>query len=130
MFNKLKLMSILFCLLAFSVPTSIAAQNQTTKQEKHAASVKSSVKQLGTTDKVVVKLDNDTSYTGTISKANEEDFVLLDGSGTSRTIKYSSVDSVGGKHGGGPKIGIVIALAAVGAAAVIFAIFKASGKRL
>ena len=126
---KLKLMSMLVCLVAFVVPASIAAQNQTTKQEQHAVDIRAKVRKLGAAEKVVVKLEDGTNYFGTLSSVNDNDFTLVDGSGTPRTIKYGDVHSISGKHGG-PKIGIVIALAAVGAAAVIFAIFKASGKRL
>jgi hypothetical protein len=129
MLCKLKLMTILVCLVAFVLPASIAAQNQTTKQEQHAAEIRSKTKQFGPSDKVTVKLDDGTSYSGTVRSANDNDFVVLDGSGTPRTIRYADVHSIG-KDGGGPKIGIVIALAAVGTAAIIFAIFKASGKRL
>jgi small nuclear ribonucleoprotein (snRNP)-like protein len=129
MLCKLKLMTILVCLVAFVLPASIAAQSQTTKQEQHAAEIRSKTKQFGPSDKVTVKLDDGTSYSGTVRSANDNDFVVLDGSGTPRTIRYADVHSIG-KHGGGPKIGIVIALAAVGTAAIIFAIFKASGKRL
>ncbi|HEV7699274.1 MAG TPA: hypothetical protein VGO43_03510 [Pyrinomonadaceae bacterium] len=123
----MKLISILFCLLAFGLSASSLGQGPTSE---HAIGIKSSVRKLGTSDKIVVKLYSDTSYSGTVMSTNDDGFVLLDGSSTSRTIKYADVNSVSRKHGGGPKIGIVIALAAVGTAAVIFAIFKASGKRL
>jgi len=84
-----------------------------TKQEKKAAKVKSNIQKLGTGEKVrvKVKLYNDTVYKGYLAEANADDFVVVDRSGGSNTIKYAEVDSIGGSDlSTGAKIAIGVGI--------------------
>ena len=93
--------------------TSIFAQNNQTKEEKKTAKVKEKIKGLGTGEKVVVsvKLYSGTKYQGYVKEITNDDFVVIDKDGSSKTIKYSDVNSVGGKNfSTGAKIGIGVGI--------------------
>ena len=125
-----KAISILLIIgaIVLSSGKAILAQDNQTKQEKQTAKVKEKIKQLGLGErvKVSVKLYNETSYIGYVSQANENDFVVVDKTGNSITIKYADVKSVGGKNlSTGAKIAIGIGIG-VGATILFLAILFAS----
>ena len=76
------------------------AQAPRSNQEKQTEKVKSKIKKLGLGQRtrVKVKLYNATRYEGYVSQANEEDFVVIDKAGNPNTLKYSDVQSVGGRN--------------------------------
>lgn len=103
--------------------TPAFAQDKQTKEEKKTAKVKEKIKKLGIGERVKVKVNlyNGTSYQGYVSEVTEENFVVVDKNGNPNTVKYSDVDSVGGKNlSTGAKIAIG---AGIGAGATILAIF-------
>ena len=116
-------LTLLLIFSFFTLQTSIIfAQTNQTKAEKKTAKVKEKIKKLGLGErvKVKVKLYNDNTYEGYVNDASEDNFVVVDKNGTSNSIKYSDVDSVGGKNlstgtkiaiGAGVGVGIGILLA-------------------
>jgi len=110
-----------------SSATPALSQTPQTKAEKKAIEVKAKVRKLGLGERVRVslKLYNDTSYKGCVKEANESDFVVVDKLGTSQTIRYNDVKSIGGRNlSTGAKIGIGIAIG-VGAVFAFLAILFA-----
>jgi len=121
--------TISFLLIAsiFCVSLAIPAFGQTNEQ-KQTEKVKSKIKKLGLGErvKVKIKLYNDSSHQGYVSQANDDDFVVVDKTGNSTTIKYSDVKSVGGKNfSTGAKIAIGIGIG-VGATILALALIFAS----
>ena len=119
------LLIVLIGVVASATPS--LAQTSMTKAEKKAIEVKAKVRKLGLGERVRVglKLYNDTSYKGYVKEANEEDFVVIDKLGTSQTIRYNDVKSIGGRNlSTGAKIGIGIAIG-VGAVFAFLAILFA-----
>jgi len=121
--------TISFLLIAsiFCVSLAIPAFGQT-NQQKQTEKVKSKIKKLGLGErvKVKIKLYNDSSHQGYVSQANDDDFVVVDKTGNSTTIKYSDVKSVGGKNfSTGAKIAIGIGIG-VGGTNLALALFFAS----
>jgi len=111
-------------LLVFSIFFGIASsiplfgQASKTQQEKKLEKVKSEIKKHSTGHATVkVKLYSGTTYLGSISEVNDQNFVILDEAGISHTVKNEDVNSIGGK---GISSGLKIALgAAIGAGAVL-----------
>lgn len=107
-----RMLSALVIGALLSLTLSIPAFAQTS-QEKKAAEVKTKIKKLGLGErvKVKIKLYSDTSYQGYVSEANDDSFVVVDKNGTSNTIKYTDVKSVGGKNlSTGAKIAIGVGI--------------------
>ncbi|HRH42095.1 MAG TPA: hypothetical protein PKY82_10655 [Pyrinomonadaceae bacterium] len=116
-------LTLLLIFSFFTLQTSIIfAQTNQTKTEKKTAKVKEKINKLGLGEqvKVKVKLYNDSTYEGYVKEATEDNFVVVDKNGASNTIKYSDVNSVGGKNlstgtkiaiGAGIGVGIGILLA-------------------
>lgn len=116
--------AVLFPMLGYNV----IAQTQT-KEQKKAIEVKQKLKEMGTGERVrvKVKLYSGTQYDGYLSVTNEDDFIVVDKSGNPNTIKYSDVKSIGGKNfGTGVKIGVGIAIGALVTLLVIIGIIYAS----
>lgn len=93
-----------------------------TKQEKKAAKIEEKLKKLGTGEKatVKVKLYNSTTYQGYLSEANDDEFVVIDKGGNANRLRYSDVDTIGGKNlSTGAKIGIGIGIGLVVVIAII-----------
>ena len=106
----------------------VFAQSNQTKEEKKTLKVKEKIRKLGTgeTVKIKVKLYNKTTYQGYVGQSNEDSFVVVDTAGNSTTVKYSDVDSVGGKNlSTGAKIGIGIGIGAGATVGILFIIFYA-----
>lgn len=123
-----KTTSLVLMITIFGMASLAPAQTGQTKQEKQTEKVKEKIKKLGLGERVRVgvKLYNETSYKGYVSQANENDFVVIDGSGNPHTINYSDVKSVGGKNlSTGAKIAIGIGIG-VGATILFLAILFAS----
>lgn len=123
-----KTVSVLLILAIFGLTSTgpLLAQTTQTKQEKQTVKVKEKIKKLGLGErvKVKVKLYNDTSYQGYVSQANEDDFVVVDKTGNSNTIKYSDVKSVGGRNlSTGAKIAIGIGIGVGGTILALLIIF-------
>lgn len=116
--------SIVSTLIFLTVATAFTAivpaqQPAQSKQEKQTEKVKTKVRQLGLGQRVKVKakLYDNTTYQGYVKEANENDFVIIDKTGSPNIVKYSDVKSIGGGNlSTGAKIGIGIA---IGAGAVI-----------
>ena len=118
-----------FFLIATIICTTFAVpafgQAQQTKQQEKVEKIRSKVKRLGSGDqaKVKVKLNNDTTYQGYVKQANDDDFIVVDKGGNSTTLKYTDVQSIGGKNlSTGAKIAIGIGIGAGVTLAIIFAI--------
>lgn len=106
----------------------VFAKNKQTKEEQKTLKVKEKIRNLGTgeTVKIKVKLYNKTTYQGYLSQSNEDSFVVVDKTGNSATVKYSDVDSIGGKNlSTGAKIGIGIGIGAAATVGVLFIILYA-----
>jgi hypothetical protein len=106
----------------------VFAQSNQTKEEKKVLKVKEKIRNLGVGEKVKikVKLYNKTTYQGYVGQSNEDSFVVVDTAGNSTTIKYSDVDSVGGKNlSTGAKIGIGIGIGAGATVGILFIILYA-----
>jgi hypothetical protein len=111
----IKTFSILLIFALFSLQSTIhlQAQSNLTKQEKKTEKIKAKIKKLGVGEKTIVrvKLYNDTTYQGYLSESNDDDFVVTDKNKAAHTIKYSDVDSIGGKNlSTGAKIAIGIGI--------------------
>ena len=122
MLNKTISIVLIAAIFSLSLATPVFAQSQQTDQQKKTEKVITKIKKLGLGERVriKVKLYSDASYQGYVSQANEDDFVVVDKTGTSNTLKYSDVKSVGGKNlSTGAKIGIGIG---IGVGATILAI--------
>lgn len=133
MTNKTISALIICGLLCLTWVSPLSAQTDQTKQDKKTSELKAKIKKLGTGEqvKVRVKLNSGTSFEGYISVSNEDDFAVVDRSGKAETINYSDVDSITGKNFlSGHKLAIGVTIGVIGTAAIIFAIFKATGKRL
>ena len=97
--------------LTFAGPAT--AQTKPTKQEEKTAKVKEKIRKLGLGERVKlkVKLYDKTKYEGYVKEASDNDFVVIDKVGNPHIIRYSDVDSVGGKNlSTGAKIGIGIGI--------------------
>ncbi|MEJ7623050.1 MAG: hypothetical protein WKF34_03575 [Pyrinomonadaceae bacterium] len=120
------LLIVVIALISSAAPT--LSQTSQTKAERKAIEVKAKVRKLGLGERVRVSLTlyNDTSYKGYVKEANEDDFVVVDKLGTSQTIRYNDVKSIGGRNlSTGAKIGIGVAIG-VGAVFGILALLFAS----
>lgn len=115
-------LTLLLIFSFFTLQTSIIfAQTNQTKAEKKTLKVKEKIKKLGSGEqvKVKVKLYNENTYEGYVKESTEDNFVVMDKNGVSNTIKYSEVNSIGGKNlstniaigvGVGVGVGILLAL--------------------
>jgi len=115
MFTKTMSFVLIASVFCVSLTAPLFAQSQQSDQQKQTEKVKSKIKKLGLGErvKVKVKLYNESSYQGYVSQANEDDFVVVDKTGSSNTIKYSDVKSVGGKNlSTGTKIAIGVGIGA------------------
>jgi hypothetical protein len=122
-----KTVSLFLLVAVFSLAfgTRSIAQTPQNSQEKKTAEVRAKIKRLGLGEgvKVKVKLYNETTYQGYVKEANIDDFVVVDKTGTSRTVKYSDVKSIGGRNmSSGVKIAIGIAIGATAAILALLAI--------
>lgn len=110
-------------LLTVSGVPTIAQANQT-KQLKRIEKVKSQVtKASQNNDTIKVKLNSGTTYQGTVNQVTNVNFVIVDASGTSHSVNYEEVNSVGGKgYSSGWKIAIGAAIGAGAVLAVLAAI--------
>ncbi|HRH42094.1 MAG TPA: hypothetical protein PKY82_10650 [Pyrinomonadaceae bacterium] len=113
---------LIFSFFSLQLTPAFAQDNQT-KAEKKTAKVKEKIKKLGLGERVKIKVNlyNGTSYQGYVNEATEDNFVVVDKNGTPTTVKYSDVDSVGGKNlSTGAKIAIG---AGIGVGATILTLF-------
>lgn len=118
---------LLFSFFSLQVTPAFAQSNQT-KEEKKTLKVKEKIEKLGTGEKVKikVKLYNKTTYQGYVSESNEDGFLVVDTAGNSTTVKYSDVDSIGGRNlSTGAKIAIGVGIGAAATVGVLFIIFFA-----
>jgi len=102
-----------------------------TRQEKKAADVKEKIQKLGTGQSAVVKvkLYNDTEYKGYVSRAGDEDFEVVDTARNSHTVKYSEVQSIGGKNmSTGTKIAIGVGIGAGITLLILLLVFNELGQ--
>ncbi len=112
-------------LLSIAVPATTRSISASSIQDQNAEKIKEKIRKKGTGDRatVTVKLFDATTHKGYIREANENDFVVIDRSGGSHTIRYADVKSFGG---GGissmGKLAIGIGLGVVAAIAVLAAI--------
>jgi hypothetical protein len=119
--------SLTLCLIFLISITSVFAQSNQTDLQKNTSKVSSRIKSLGTGDsaKLKVKLYNGSKYEGSVKSSADTEFVLIERSGTERTISYSDVKSVGGTGlSKGAKIGIGVGAAAGGTLLVLYLVFK------
>ena len=126
MFNKLFSFFLIGSVFCFASGAVVFAQDQQTSQQKKTEEVKAKIKKLGLGErvKVNVKLFSGTSYQGYVSQAGEDDFVVVDKTGASNTLRYSDVKSVGGKNlSTGAKIAIGIGIGAGAVLAVLGILF-------
>lgn len=113
---------LIFSFFSLQLTPAFAQDNQT-KAEKKTAKVKEKIKKLGLGERVKIKakLYNGNTYQGYVNEANEDNFVVIDKAGNPNSIKYSDVDSIGGKNlSTGAKIGIGIG---IGVGATILTLF-------
>lgn len=110
-------------LLTVSGVPTLGQANQT-KQLKRIEKVKSQVtKASQNNDTIKVKLNSGTTYQGTVNQVTNVNFVIVDASGTSHSVNYEEVNSVGGKgYSSGWKIAIGAAIGAGAVLAVLAAI--------
>lgn len=114
---------LLFSIFTLQLTPVFAQQNDQTKAEKKTQKIKEKIRTLGIGERVKIKakLYNGNSYLGYVSEASEDSFIVVDKSGSSNTIKYSDVDSVGGKNlSTGAKIAIG---AGIGAGVTLLTLF-------
>lgn len=81
---------------------------------------------LGTGEavKVKVKLYSGVSHKGHLNQAGNDDFVVVDKAGSSHTIRYADVKSIGGKNlSTGKKIAIGIGIGAGVTLLVLYLVF-------
>ena len=123
-----KTTSILLVLAIFGLTStgSLLAQTSQTKQEKQADKVKTKIRQLGTGErvKVKVKLYSGTRYEGHIGQAGDADFVVVDKTGSAHTVNYADVKSIGGRNlSTGAKIAIGVGIGAGATLLVLYLVF-------
>lgn len=117
----------LTCAIAF-FPIAGLAQTDSAKQMQKSAKIREKVKKLGLGERVKVKakLYSGTTYQGYVREANDADFVVVDKNGDPHTLRYSDVDSIGGRNlSTGAKIAIGIGIG-VGAVLAFIGILIAS----
>lgn len=123
--------SILLVSIMFSLTATLPAAGQKlSKQEQKAAKVKEKLKKLGVGDnvKIKVKLLTGTTYEGHLTAVNDDNFVIVDKSGSSNTVKYSEVEKIGGKNlSTGAKIGIGVGIGAGLTVLILWLIFENYG---
>ncbi|MBP7416268.1 MAG: hypothetical protein KA831_06415 [Pyrinomonadaceae bacterium] len=104
------------------VPTR--GQASQTKQLKRIEKVKSQVTKASQHNDIIkVKLNSGTTYQGSVNQLTNVNFVIVDASGTSHSVNYEEVNSVGGKgYSSGWKIAIGAAIGAGAVLAVLAAI--------
>ena len=117
------LIAVLFCV---SLASPVSGQISQTNQQKKTEKVKAKIKKLGVGEKVKikVKLYSDASYKGYVSQANEDDFVVVDTTGNSNTIKYADVKSIAGKNlSTGAKVAIGVGIGVGATLLTLYLIF-------
>lgn len=124
-----KAVSTLFVLstLAAALPGVTLAQATDPKREKKAREVREKIQRLGTGQSAVVKvkLYNDTEYKGYISRANDNDFEIIDTTRVSHAVPYADVKSIGGKNmSTGAKVAIGVGIGAGVTLLVLVLIFN------
>lgn len=128
MVSKMLSLLLISAVLCLSLSLPGFAQNSQSDQQKKTEKVRAKIKKLGLGErvKVTVKLYSDSSYKGYVSQANEDDFVVVDKTGSPNTLKYSDVKSVGGRNlSTGAKIGIGVGIG-VGSVLLFIALIFAS----
>ncbi len=121
--NKTVSFLLIFSIQLLTVSGVHRPGNQT-KQLKRIEKVKSQVtKASQNNDTIKVKLNSGTTYQGTVNQVTNVNFVIVDASGTSHSVNYEEVNSVGGKgYSSGWKIAIGAAIGAGAVLAVLAAI--------
>lgn len=122
-----RILSVFFAISLIAGTIVIPALGQTTQtdQQKKIEKIRTQVKKLGTGEKAKIKvnLNDATTYQGYVKESSQDDFIIVDKAGSSATVKYSDVKSIGGKNlSTGAKI--AIAASAIGAV-IFFAVFWA-----
>ena len=123
MFCKFLAGFLVVATLSVAYPISVGAQS-TIETEK----IRKKIGKIGTgTDaKVSVRLTNDVRYKGYVREANDTEFVIIDKSGGSHSVKYADVRSVGGSGlSGAAKLALGIGIG-VGAVLAVLAAVIAS----
>ena len=128
MFKKSLLLALVISLAHVSARPAIGAQ-QDQKENRRIEKGKANVVKRGIGEKarVRVKLRNNTEVKGYISRAGEDDFMVIDEKTSMKTpIAYRDVGQVKGKGGLsiGAKIGIGVAAFVVAIGILIFAASK------
>ena len=110
---------------------ALHAQAAGATQDSHVSKIKQQIQKVASDPSrtATVNLYDNSSYVGKVSGAGDVDFVLVDRSGASHTIKYADVDSLGGRsffarH----KLGIGILIGVVATLTVI--VLSLQGKHL
>ena len=131
--DRLMLMRILtgvivLCAVSVAVPARVSAGVATVGQDQNARKIKENVLKRGTGPRatVTVKLHNQASHKGHVREANDNDFVVVDRTGGTHTIRYADVRSLGGGGGlsGAGKLAIGIAIGVGAVLAVLVAIAR------
>ena len=120
---------LLIFVVGLALPVHIVAQTSDSdaKRAKKALEVKEKVGKLGTgRDAVVkVKLYSDTEYRGYISSAGPDDFEVTTVGGSTHSVSYDDVRSIGGKNmTTGKKIAIGVGIGAGVALLIFYLIFR------
>lgn len=106
--------------------TPAIAQNDSSKQEQKTAMVKERIKKLGLGERtrIKVKLYTGATHQGYVSSANDDDFAVVDQEGKSSSLKYSDVDTVGGKNlSTGAKVAIGVGIGVGATLLTLYLIF-------
>lgn len=120
---------ILILVIGLTVPLHVVAQTTSSdaKRAEKAREVKEKVAKLGTGREAVVKvkLYSDTEYRGFISRAGADDFEVATVGGSTHTVRYDDVRSIGGKNmTTGKKIAIGVGIGAGIALFIFYLIFR------
>ena len=117
---------VVLCALSIAVPARASADAVRVQQDQNAQKIKEKVIKRGTGARatVTVKLNNQTTYKGYVREAGDNDFVVVDRTGGSHTIRYADVRSLGGGGGmsGAAKLAIGIGIGVGAVLAILFAI--------
>jgi hypothetical protein len=125
MFEKIWVSLMLVVVVVVS--TAVGEAQTVSKQDKRTEEVRTKVQKLGTGTKVIVKvkLYSDVGYEGYVSQADNDSFVVVDKGGSSNTVKYSDVKSIGGKNmSTGAKVAIGVGIGVGVTLLILYLVFE------
>ena len=105
----------------------VFGQNDQAKRQAKAEKIETRIKSLGLGDRAIVsvKLYDGRSFKGYVREVRDDDFVVVDQTGTANTLLYSDISSISGKNmSTGAKIAIGVGIGAGATLLVLYLVFQ------